>query len=301
VDPIIQFPTNSQSLNPYSYIMNNPLAGTDPTGYAACLGTPEEGKSCTETVKPLGSNISKSYTVVGGATTVSVYATGGNGATSGSSPTGASGQAGGQQNIGRQANAPSVAARSATAAAAGAKTLGEVVVTARRSTLSRLARNPRALLLFLFVGDNNGLREFVNGRPAGCYGACTCPGVSINVCSTSGENETSGIREETPPPPATDADGEEGCIYCVKGENTSSGKDYVGSTDDLGQRQRDRSDGRDCEGAEIIDRYPKGDRGTRRAKEQQAINDRGGVEKLDNKRNEVAPRRWPEYGVTPPQ
>ncbi len=35
VDPIIQFPLNSQSLNPYSYIMNNPLAGTDPTGYAA--------------------------------------------------------------------------------------------------------------------------------------------------------------------------------------------------------------------------------------------------------------------------
>jgi RHS repeat-associated protein len=35
VDPIIQFPTNSQSLNPYSYILNNPLSGTDPTGYAA--------------------------------------------------------------------------------------------------------------------------------------------------------------------------------------------------------------------------------------------------------------------------
>lgn len=36
VDPIIQFPLNSQSLNPYSYILNNPLSGTDPTGYAAC-------------------------------------------------------------------------------------------------------------------------------------------------------------------------------------------------------------------------------------------------------------------------
>jgi filamentous hemagglutinin len=36
VDPFIQFPSNSQSLNPYSYILNNPLAGTDPTGYAAC-------------------------------------------------------------------------------------------------------------------------------------------------------------------------------------------------------------------------------------------------------------------------
>lgn len=42
VDPIIQSPGNSQSLNPYSYIMNNPLAGTDPTGYCS---------------KELGSNI----------------------------------------------------------------------------------------------------------------------------------------------------------------------------------------------------------------------------------------------------
>ena len=33
VDPFIQEPGNSQSINPYSYIMNNPLAGTDPTGY----------------------------------------------------------------------------------------------------------------------------------------------------------------------------------------------------------------------------------------------------------------------------
>ncbi len=47
VDPFIQFPSNSQSLNPYSYLMNNPLAGTDPTGYlmseadGACLSGPK--------------------------------------------------------------------------------------------------------------------------------------------------------------------------------------------------------------------------------------------------------------------
>jgi hypothetical protein len=33
VDPFIQFPLNSQSLNPYSYVLNSPFAGTDPTGY----------------------------------------------------------------------------------------------------------------------------------------------------------------------------------------------------------------------------------------------------------------------------
>jgi RHS repeat-associated protein len=36
VDPVVQFPMNSQSLNPYSYLLNNPLSGTDPTGYMLC-------------------------------------------------------------------------------------------------------------------------------------------------------------------------------------------------------------------------------------------------------------------------
>ncbi|WNO10296.1 RHS repeat-associated core domain-containing protein [Teredinibacter sp. KSP-S5-2] len=43
VDPYVQEPGNSQGINPYSYILNNPLAGTDPTGYAAVK---EEPPSC---------------------------------------------------------------------------------------------------------------------------------------------------------------------------------------------------------------------------------------------------------------
>ena len=35
----------------------------------------------------------------------------------------------------------------------------------------------------------------------------------------------------------------------------------------MGNRVRDKSDGRDCEGAEVVDTYPKGDRDARRAKE----------------------------------
>lgn len=42
VDPLIQAPGDSQSVNPYSYIFNNPLSGTDPTGYAACVSDPKE-------------------------------------------------------------------------------------------------------------------------------------------------------------------------------------------------------------------------------------------------------------------
>ena len=33
VDPLISNPASSQSINPYSYIGNNPLSGVDPTGY----------------------------------------------------------------------------------------------------------------------------------------------------------------------------------------------------------------------------------------------------------------------------
>lgn len=93
---------------------------------------------------------------------------------------------------------------------------------------------------------------------------------------------------------------EEGCIYCVNGDKTESGRDYIGSTDDMDQRKKDKSDGRDRTGARIVDTYPKGDRDSRRAKEQQAINDRGGVDKLDNKRNEIAPRKWNDKGISPP-
>ncbi|MFA0814022.1 RHS repeat domain-containing protein, partial [Microbulbifer epialgicus] len=65
VDPVIQSPGNSQSLNPYSYIMNNPLAGTDPSGYTPDCTQGDDGAiTCTGPVKvsQTGSRIKRTET-----------------------------------------------------------------------------------------------------------------------------------------------------------------------------------------------------------------------------------------------
>ena len=92
VDPVIGNPLSSQSLNPYSYIGNNPLSGTDPTGYDSCIVS--DGNSCTQSqsdtrsADPLGhttynmgsdKNV-RAYSSQGGASVVVDNSGGGNGA-----------------------------------------------------------------------------------------------------------------------------------------------------------------------------------------------------------------------------
>lgn len=48
VDPIIQAPGNSQSMNGYAYIMNNPLSGTDPSGYCSMT---DSAKACADSME----------------------------------------------------------------------------------------------------------------------------------------------------------------------------------------------------------------------------------------------------------
>jgi hypothetical protein len=68
VDPVIQLPTNSQSLNPYSYIMNNPLSGMEPSGYKSCAEMEAKaGSSCT-----INQHDNRSADPFSGRTTISV-------------------------------------------------------------------------------------------------------------------------------------------------------------------------------------------------------------------------------------
>ena len=58
VDPYIQGVGNSQGINPYSYIMNNPLSGTDPSGYKG-----DQIEEVKEADKVADTNDSKKVTV----------------------------------------------------------------------------------------------------------------------------------------------------------------------------------------------------------------------------------------------
>ena len=86
----------------------------------------------------------------------------------------------------------------------------------------------------------------------------------------------------------------------AESQSNNGVEDVSSSSDNMDQRKKDKSDGRDRTDAEVVDTYPKGDRDQRRTKEQKAINDRGGVDNLDNRRNEVAPSKWTDMGIAPP-
>lgn len=246
-DPTVPDAYDLQAVNRYGYVLNNPLAYTDPTGF-------EPGPPC------------------GTANTACVTGT--------KLPPGLSkeGVAGFHFGLGSDSS--------------GVLTLRFSQPGTRFITVVRITHK-EALLLLRGVGSSAAASSLIAVSPiAGVIWA-----TANNPNNGSPEADADALNVA---PGTSGANSEEGCIYCVSGDKTSSGKDYVGSTDNMGNRQRDKSDGRDREGAEVVDTYPKGDRDARRAKEQQAINDRGGVDKLDNKRNEVAPKKWPSMGVTPP-
>jgi len=86
---------------------------------------------------------------------------------------------------------------------------------------------------------------------------------------------------------------QEGSIYKVPGEATTNGKAYIGRHNQpTPQETRKSDDGRDRTKAKVIDKYDAKNVTEGRIKEQKAINKEGGVENLDNKRNEIAHHKW---------
>jgi RHS repeat-associated protein len=84
-----------------------------------------------------------------------------------------------------------------------------------------------------------------------------------------------------------------GTIYRVPGEATSSGKPYIGRHNKPNPAETRKSkDGRDRTKAEVVDTYDPSNTTEGRIKEQTAIDAGGGIDNLDNKRNEIAPKKW---------
>jgi hypothetical protein len=98
------------------------------------------------------------------------------------------------------------------------------------------------------------------------------------------------------------ADSKPGEVYVTEPQ-PGSGKEYVGrTTQGTDKRMETRTDGRTGE-AKTVDTYKTKEEG--QYKEQKAMDQRGGKDNLDNKRNEVNPERMKEldkkYGTPPPQ
>ena len=94
------------------------------------------------------------------------------------------------------------------------------------------------------------------------------------------------------PPPVSAPASKPGVVYRVPPEDTPSQRPYIGRTSNpKGPPGRGNRDGRDRTDATIIDTYDNTPEG--RAKEQKAIDENGGLQNLDNKRNEIAPKQCP--------
>ena len=91
-----------------------------------------------------------------------------------------------------------------------------------------------------------------------------------------------------------------GKVYRVPPSGTPSGKPYVGRTQQASPKSRGSRDGRDRSEAEVVDTYDPGVPGAGRVAEQRAMNAEGGLDALDNKRNEIAAQDWSKHGVDPP-
>lgn len=117
------------------------------------------------------------------------------------------------------------------------------------------------------------------------------------------ENHDQPKDDAAEPQPGTE-ESDYGCIYLCdgtsEGQETPSGLPYVGSANNMKKRAKNANDGRNRDNAQIIGKFRKGDSTEKANNEQNGMNANGGVKKLDNRRNEVAPNKWSKRNIKPP-
>lgn len=132
----------------------------------------------------------------------------------------------------------------------------------------------------------------------GYYGAKY---LAENVFSKSNDEQDDSDDSDEPGTPESDF----GCVYecdgLSDGQETPTGKPYIGTADDKEKRAKSVKDGRDRENSSTVGRYRNGDRTGRQNAEQSAMNERGGKDQLDNKRDEVHRSKWRDRDIEPPQ
>jgi hypothetical protein len=73
VDPVFQFPENTQSLNPYTYVLNSPLSFTDPTGFVGASASDVTDDERSSGGEGAAQNAEKDGSADGGGTTSAKY------------------------------------------------------------------------------------------------------------------------------------------------------------------------------------------------------------------------------------
>ena len=123
--------------------------------------------------------------------------------------------------------------------------------------------------------------------PAIMVGAMVHP-ATVSAGDLPAEDHGPGPEPQTSTSGAGARQGGNGTIYRVPGSGTRSGKPYIGRHNKPNPAKTRRSkDGRDRSQAEVVDTYNAADTQEGRQKEQQHIDQNGGVQNLDNKRNEI--------------
>ncbi len=144
------------------------------------------------------------------------------------------------------------------------------------------------------VGAEVGIPVAAAGAVVTTFGAGTVVNGTANAVQGYNRGNKGGAQVEKQSAEKIEnrqANPETGKIYKVPGEKTQSGDPYIGRTQQSSPAKRGTADGRDRTDAEILDTYDPLRNGHGAYKEQKAIDKEGGIQKLDNKRNEVSPKR----------